>query len=235
MGDQKKGTRVRKSDGQELEVVTFRLPAKLKVGLELLARLQGRSLTQSIEWALQYALVNVPANDVGDRESLWGVLNSAMTCSGWEGVLKLYDANPSLVSFEERHACSLVRQSLEHQYLDRSALEESSLVEYVDLHHQWVKVVQWSWPLLLEDANVMEISARQQKAPRHPLCQDLPLTGEDLTDVPIASVIRKSASIVSVVGGAGINDATLLVPVVPRSVPAPDVARKTPKVGAKRS
>lgn len=47
------GGRPPKPPEEKLKQFSIRLPAKLKFGLELLARAQGRSLSQAVEWALQ--------------------------------------------------------------------------------------------------------------------------------------------------------------------------------------
>lgn len=171
MAEQKKGTRVRKSDGQQLEVVTFRMPAKIKHGLELLARLQGRSLTQAIEWALQYTLANVRGHAT-EPDTIWAVLSIAWKYEGWERVYVLHACNPALVSFEDRHACELVANSIEGQFFDKRLGREG---DNAALHLKWVSIIAWAWPKLCGDAAEMTLSELQRPDSRLPLCLDLGL------------------------------------------------------------
>jgi len=150
-----------RTDGEKLEALTVRLPAKLKTALDMLARLQGRSLSQSVEWALQHALANVRGVIQDDSGSLWDLVQSAWDLQGWERTYFLYLLNQQLITFEERHACRLVSTSVEQEFIDE--MQCSGAVK--NLHKVkagWSRVVAWMWPKLLDDATAMRINPRER-------------------------------------------------------------------------
>jgi hypothetical protein len=152
--------RPKKPDGEKLEQFSIRLPPKLKLGLELLARHQGRSLSAAIEWALQAALNQVKVG--ADSTSLLLVASLAWEASGYERVLSIYDADPTLISFEERHACKLVQSSAEALYLDkllRSAADDEDFENALLLVKKWRAIINCNWASLLDDANTLTISS----------------------------------------------------------------------------
>jgi hypothetical protein len=120
MSDQKAPKRgPRRKDGAALEPLTIRMAAKLKYGLELLARAQHRSLSQAVEWALQVGLNNFEVGTLsGSMESIGTILDKA-----WEidddalRVLKIYNIAPGLLTFEESKSCELVDKSREANML----------------------------------------------------------------------------------------------------------------------
>lgn len=113
-----KGGRPRRdADGDSLEKLTIRLTPKLKLGLDLLARAQHRSLSQAVEWALQVGLNNYEVGTLsGAMDSIGTILDKAWPLEE-EGarVWKIYNLAPSLLTFEEAKACELIEKSYERQ------------------------------------------------------------------------------------------------------------------------
>lgn len=155
MADEAK-PRGRRGAGEQLEPMTIRIPPKVRFGLDLLARLQGRSLTQAVEWALQNALTNARAVELKDGEksaSLWMVLNVAWDYEGWRRTYSLYGFNPMLVPFEERYACRLIERSLEQRTLDNMLSHGVISQEHMELSEKWAFIVQRMWPDLVADVD----------------------------------------------------------------------------------
>ncbi len=147
---------------EQLEAMTIRISPKVRVGLDLLARIQGRSLTQAIEWALQSALANVKvSNAEGGTSSLLAVINSAWPRSGWQLTYALFSQNSNLVSFEERNACKWISESIEQQFVAKELADLSDVSEYEvvecarALDEAWTAIVSYIWPRLIADADAM--------------------------------------------------------------------------------
>lgn len=149
-----KSGRPRRNADEVLGQLTIRLSSKLKFGLELLARLQGRSLSQSVEWALQYALSNVHS---GNSSTLASLADRLSKFDGWERAFWLHAANPVLVKFEERHASRIVANSDEWRFLER-AFQERAMDECVELFACWRLVMTDIWPRLLKDSDELAIA-----------------------------------------------------------------------------
>lgn len=93
--------RPKKAAADKLEQFSVRLPPKLKLGLDLLARAQHRSLSQAVEWAVQVGLNSFSVNS--DGMPLGALLDVAWSQSSAERrLLAIYDWAPSMLSFEER-------------------------------------------------------------------------------------------------------------------------------------
>lgn len=154
----------KKDGGDKLEQFSIRLQPKLKFGLDVLAQLQGRSLSQAIEWALHSSLANVK---LSHDNSLWLAIENAWDyCkAGWERTFYLYEFDHSLVNFEERYACALIQTSVEMEYLKQ--IRQESTKKYVDLHAKFSEVIQLYWPAMLRDSAVFEIQrwVRDKKFP----------------------------------------------------------------------
>lgn len=198
-GKSKGGRPRRDAEGGSLEKLTIRLTPKLKFGLETLARLQGRSLSQSIEWALQHALTKVGSGDGSptNRESpLWGLLSHAWEIyEGWRRTYFLYSLNPMLVSFEERHACALVERSREQKYLYQLVRSDSEkdIDKYNALMQHWEPIVAWAWTKLLRDANTMDYSVFESPDGEDGelLCGWLGIMSPEDYELPIDTLITK--------------------------------------------
>lgn len=186
-----------------LRALSIRLPPKLSLGLEVLARAQHRSLNQAVEWALQFALVNFPAAHAQSR-SLWEVIGDAWSAgSGWRKTWVLYHANPAFVSFEEQHACGLVANSAEQAAIDRLIAEHRLVVDLATPRHeyaivdQWHAIITWAWPALLDDANSLVLRAIQKtKGGSFVLCDALGLTQGDDRDRPIDVKVKECAALI---------------------------------------
>jgi hypothetical protein len=97
---------------ERVEQLTIRLAPKLKLGLELLARAQGRSLSQAVEWALQVGLNTYRVNSEG--LSVAELLETAWEKPAVFDRMEItYLAAPSLLSFEDRATCELLIESRE--------------------------------------------------------------------------------------------------------------------------
>lgn len=176
--------RPKKPESEKLEQFSIRLPPKLKYGLELLARLQGRSLSQSVEWALQHALANVKVTDGID---LWFSLSTAWDLRGWRRIYWLYESNPILVSFEERHACALVVGSLEFDYINSLWFTDEK--KHKELVGKWDEIIEWAWPKLCADAREMGITGGKA----HHLCKEFSRNlGTDLNCLDFDEVIEST-------------------------------------------
>ena len=154
----------KKDGGDKLEQFSIRLQPKLKFGLNVLAQMQGRSLSQAIEWALQASLAHV---DVTDELTLWSVIETAWERpEGWQRTFDLYQYDRALVSFEERHACAVVEES--DDYAELNDLETSNPEKYWPLYFKWAEIVEFYWQRLLRDASEFLIS-KKVKESRHSL------------------------------------------------------------------
>lgn len=152
----------KRTDGEQLEALTIRLPPKLKLGLDLLARLQGRSLSQAVEWSLQQALLSVRVGDI----SLLDLTAKVINCQGPERAERLYKANPALLPFEERHAIELILSSKEGKYIESGQWEALDHERVQEVLKGYQLVIGFLWPRLLGDANTLEIAAKQASGKR---------------------------------------------------------------------
>jgi len=117
MQPKKKPGRPPKAAGEKPEQFSIRLPSKLKYGLELLARAQGRkSLSQAIEWCVQLGLNTYEMDSSGLK--LATVVDDAMSGeSEFARLRKLYAVDPWLLEPDQKAACELVERSLEAQQI----------------------------------------------------------------------------------------------------------------------
>ncbi|HGM5514648.1 TPA: hypothetical protein ACKPYU_000924 [Stenotrophomonas maltophilia] len=123
---QKRG-RKPKTAAEKPTQLTIRMPPKLKLGLELLARAQHRSLSQAVEWALQVGLNSFETDREGT--TLGRVLDEAWSKeSDPERILAIYRRAPMLLSFEDSAACELLVRSrdLETMWAELQAEHASS-------------------------------------------------------------------------------------------------------------
>jgi len=111
MEAKKRGGRPPKPAAEKLDQFSIRLPPKLKLGLELLARAQGRSLSQAIEWALQVGLNNYRASP---QKTVAEILDEIWDLPTDEHRhLAIWHIAPTLLPFEIRAACELISNSRE--------------------------------------------------------------------------------------------------------------------------
>ncbi|MGE7136202.1 hypothetical protein ACQKIE_01060 [Luteibacter sp. NPDC031894] len=105
--------RPKKSTSEQLEQFSIRLTPRLKLGLEMLAKVQGRSLSQAVEWAIKVGLntQRLPPND--KYMFLGELLDDLAGRDEFKRLLTLYLYAPSLLSFEEAAAMQLVNESYE--------------------------------------------------------------------------------------------------------------------------
>lgn len=185
----KKGSRVRKSDGEQLDVVTFRMPRRLKFGLDLLARLQGRSLTQAIEWALQSALINVKVGPPSPPISLWATACLAWEIQEpWERWMALFMTDPTLVPFEERHACRVIEQCKEWIFIRSREGEKRAAFE-----DQWAELLSASWDHLVRDSG--DLFVLDYVSEGAPLLVALSLAAPDDAELPVPELIAKAHAV----------------------------------------
>lgn len=110
------GGRPPKAPADKLEQFSIRLPAKLKFGLELLARAQHRSLSQAVEWAL---LVGLNSHRIASGMSLGDVVDRAwQSPQRSDQLLAIFNVDPSVLSFEEAAACEFVWNSGEMKLIE---------------------------------------------------------------------------------------------------------------------
>lgn len=118
--------RGRKPKGAEaLEQFTIRLSPSGKFAADVAATLTGGSLSQAIEWAMQSAMSHLPLRG---GMTAWAAVEAAWT---------LYRINPTLVPFDERHACALIEQSEECR----------------EMNDEYEALINAAWPALLADAS----------------------------------------------------------------------------------
>lgn len=98
--------------------LTIRMPPKLKLGLELLARAQHRSLSQAVEWALNAGLSKFQLANDGYYSSLAALLDDLWDFSPPQRAATLLIHAPELLSYEDRIAAELVEYSVERQALE---------------------------------------------------------------------------------------------------------------------
>ncbi len=131
----KKPGRPRKAPEEKLEQFSIRLPPKLKLGLELLARAQHRSLSQAVEWALNAGLSKFELASDGYYSSLAALLDDLWDFTPPQRAVTLLLHAPELLTYEDRIAAELIKYSVEGQAIEHGkpggieAAEFDQLVE----------------------------------------------------------------------------------------------------------
>lgn len=116
-GPQKRGRKA-KPAAEKPTQLTIRMPPKLKLGLELLARAQHRSLSQAVEWALNAGLSKFQLANDGYYSSLAALLDDLWDFTPPQRAATLLIHAPELLSYEDRIAAELVEYSLERQSIE---------------------------------------------------------------------------------------------------------------------
>lgn len=125
-----KGGRPPRSPGEKLEQFSIRLTPKLKYGLELLSKSQGRSLSQVVEWAIQRGM---NAAEVGNRKKTLGeIVDHVWGQSEWERIKLIQRFAPELLDYFERSIYVAVTESSELRYLGESV--ETEVVKLQKMH-----------------------------------------------------------------------------------------------------
>lgn len=141
----KRPGRPRKAPEEKLEQFSIRLPPKLKLGLELLARAQHRSLSQAVEWALNAGLSKYQLNNNSYYASLSSLLDDVWDFTPAKGALTMLLHAPELMTYQDRIAAELVEYSVEMQ-----ALEQGKDCEIT--HEALFEMVEKHWPTILQMA-----------------------------------------------------------------------------------
>lgn len=123
--------------------LTIRMPPKLKLGLELLARGQHRSLSQAVEWALNAGLSKFQLNSDSYYASLAALLDDVWDFSPPKRAITLLLHAPELMTYEDRIAAEIVEYSVEMQALengDETELTPESFDQLVEA--RWESILQ---------------------------------------------------------------------------------------------
>lgn len=165
-----KGGRPKKPVGEKAEQFSLRLTPKLRFGLEALARFQGRTMSQVIEWGLRMSLQSVTPGKI-IRRTLDEIVELAWSRRMiWQRAFEMYKANPGLVSFEVNHACGLIESCREQKELrelrelayevhnDGANIEARRRYRRASSLFEWV--IQFIWDELLDDAEKLRIAPR---------------------------------------------------------------------------
>lgn len=138
---QKRG-RKPKSTAEKPAQLTIRMPPKLKLGLELLARAQHRSLSQAVEWALQVGLNSFETDREGT--TLGRVLDEAWSKgSEPERILAIYRRAPMLLSFEDSAACELLVRSRDLEVMWAELQTEHASSEGIRAREEALEANYW--------------------------------------------------------------------------------------------
>lgn len=148
--------RKKKDASEKLEQFTIRLSPRLKFASDVFARLLGRSLSQSIEWALVVAMQQARAGKEVGASAVWDAIEAAWPLTGWERTFRLYQADPGLVEFEERYACELVAMSREYREQRRGEAE----------WREFSRTVESIWPKLVDDSAANQIAPQLRAGAR---------------------------------------------------------------------
>ena len=122
---------------------------------------------------------NSAARPISMRSRPCPMVRSRPPKSGWRRAYVLNKINPSLVSFEERHACGLIANSAEQIAAEQWSAEHDTDSEprtrkEWPVLEEWYAILTWAWPILLEDAKTLTIlSAQQAKGSAFRLCDGL--------------------------------------------------------------
>lgn len=140
--------RPKKPAGEQLEQFSIRLTPRLKLGLEMLARVQGRSLSQAVEWAIKVGLntQRLPPND--KYMFLGELLDDIADRDEFTRLLSLFLYAPSLLSFEEAAAMQFVNESWEWSQAcdaDNKGGGDTHRKRYYDYAHK-------HWPAIKAEA-----------------------------------------------------------------------------------
>jgi hypothetical protein len=131
--EKKRGGRPRRVPNQRLVRLQINLDPKVKFGLDLLARAQGRSLSQSIEWALQSGFrhemihggsLRKDTRALGDViDELWEIKEPKLR------LVRLWEVSPTFVEFDERAVCELVATANEARDSAKTSMSHVSYKE----------------------------------------------------------------------------------------------------------
>lgn len=137
----------KKTPDRKTEVLSIRIDPRVKYGLELLARLQRRSTTGVVEWAIQEAFGRElfdPGDNDGHPTKLDEELDRLWQINEIERLVALALRRPQLLTFEESRAWKVLKDTAafwKHQrYPDFDAFH------WKDVLPQWDKLA----PLLNE-------------------------------------------------------------------------------------
>lgn len=138
--------RPRKAAAEQLEQFSIRLTPRLKLGLEMLAKLQGRSLSQAVEWAIKVGLhtQRLPPNNA--YMFLGELLDEVAEMEEFARLSELYLHAPSLLSFEEAAAMQLIYESYEWNSMCRAdttgdvSMRRQAFRDYAQRHWPTLKV-----------------------------------------------------------------------------------------------
>lgn len=125
--------------------LTIRMPPKLKLGLELLARAQHRSLSQAVEWALNAGLSNFQLNNDSYYSSLAALLDDVWDFTPPKRALTLLRHAPELMTYEDRIAAELIETSIERGALESGKAAGITEADFYDL-------IEENWPSILHVA-----------------------------------------------------------------------------------
>ncbi len=170
MSTTRKGGRPKKPAGEKAEQFSLRLAPKLRFGLETLARLQGRSMSQVIEWGLKTSLQSVKLKL---SRTLADVVEIAWRePTEWQRLRYLWKMDPALVPFDVRHACNLVEISKEEALwkIETGSEEERERLRSLGgLRIKWLKLIETIWPKLLADAEELRFEPKMTRRNGMPL------------------------------------------------------------------
>ena len=91
------------------EPLSVRIDPKTRYGLELLSRLQRRSVTGVVEWAIAEALRNSTIADSGGRElTVEAALSGAWSVNELERLIALWESYAHLLTFDEERLVAVL-------------------------------------------------------------------------------------------------------------------------------
>lgn len=91
------------------EPLSVRIDAKTRYGLELLSRIQRRSVTGVVEWAIGEALHNSEMFDSKGRTlTVEAALSALWSVNELERLLSLWDSYPHLLTFDEERLIAVL-------------------------------------------------------------------------------------------------------------------------------
>jgi hypothetical protein len=140
--------RPKKPKGEQLEQFSIRLTPRLKLGLEMLAKLQGRSLSQAVEWTIKVGLhtQRLPPNN--KYMVLGELLDNVAELGEFKRLLDMYLHAPSLLSFEESAAMQAVHES--HEW--NSACTADKAGDGIAHRHRFYDYASKHWPAIQIEA-----------------------------------------------------------------------------------
>ena len=145
---------------RKTESLTVRLDPKVKFGLELMSRLQNRTVTGVVEWALTAAMTRATINP-RDEESatVTAILDEVWSTDEPLRLVRLAFRAPNLLTYEELRIWETIQES--PRFWDSPHRDHELYVDFATLRADW-------------DALIEHVHKHENDATIAPMIEDIP-------------------------------------------------------------